>query len=161
MTSSTTTSTRPASSGLDLQWVDPGIRPQDDLFGHVNGRWLRTYEIPEDRAQDGAFRALRDRAEADVRAIVEDAANLAGPDAADDARKIADLYASFMDVERIEGAGIDPLRPLLDEITGAADRSALAGILGRRQREGGPALFGEFGDDLWADERDIPRPRST
>jgi putative endopeptidase len=145
MTSSTTVSTRPARSGLDLQWVDPGIRPQDDLFGHVNGRWLATHEIPEDRAQDGAFRALRDRAEADVRTIVEDAASLAGPDGTDDdARKIAALYASFMDVERIEAAGIDPLRPLLDEIIAAEDRSALAGILGRRQREGGPALFGEY-----------------
>jgi putative endopeptidase len=140
MTTSPTTSTRPVQSGLDLQWVDPGTRPQDDLFGHVNGRWLRTHEIPEDRSQDGAFRALRDRAEADVRAIVEDAANQPG----EDARKIADLYRSFLDVERVEDAGTTPLRPLLDEITAAADRTALAAVLGRRQREGGPALFGAF-----------------
>src|SRR4051794_33852643 len=69
----TTTPTRPARTGLDLQWVDPGTRPQDDLFGHVNGRWLRTHEIPDDRAQDGAFRALRDRAEENVHAIIEQA----------------------------------------------------------------------------------------
>ena len=117
-----TTSTRPAQSGLDLQWVDPETRPQDDLFGHVNGRWLATHEIPDDRAQDGAFRALRDRAEADVRTIVEAAAEHTGPAATDDTRKIADLYRSFMDVERIEAAGATPLRPLLDEITAAADR---------------------------------------
>jgi putative endopeptidase len=139
-----TTSTRPAQSGLDLQWVDPETRPQDDLFGHVNGRWLATHEIPDDRAQDGAFRALRDRAEADVRTIVEAAARHTGPAATDDTRKIADLYHSFMDVERIEAAGATPLRPLLDEITSAADRSALAGLLGRGQRTGGPALFGAF-----------------
>ena len=107
-----TTSTRPARSGLDLEWVDPGTRPQDDLFGHVNGQWLRTHEIPDDRSQDGAFRALRDRAEADVLAIVDGAASEQG----EDARKIADLYHSFMDTERIEAAGGAPLRPLLDEI---------------------------------------------
>jgi putative endopeptidase len=139
-----TTSTRPAQSGLDLQWVDPETRPQDDLFGHVNGRWLATHEIPDDRAQDGAFRALRDRAEADVRTIVEAAAQHTGPAATDDTRKIADLYRSFMDVERIEAAGATPLRPLLDEITSAADQSVLAGLLGRGQRTGGPALFGAF-----------------
>ena len=68
-----TTSTRPTRTGLDLQWRDTATRPQDDLFQHVNGQWLRTHEIPADRSQDGAFYALRDRAEEDVRAIVEEA----------------------------------------------------------------------------------------
>jgi putative endopeptidase len=127
-------------SGLDLQWVDPAIRPQDDLFSHVNGQWLRTHVIPDDRAQDGAFRALYDKAEEDVRAIVEEADGAQGPDA----RKIADLYASFMDVERIEALGTAPLKPLLDEIAAAGDRAALAAVLGRRQREARTALFGAF-----------------
>jgi putative endopeptidase len=135
-----TTSTQPALTGLDLQWVDAGTRPQDDLFQHVNGQWLSTHEIPDDRSQDGAFRALRDRAEEDVRAIVEEAASEPG----DDAQRIAHLYASFMDVERIEAAGTAPLRPLLDEVAAAPDRAALAAVLGRRQREAGPSLFGAF-----------------
>src|SRR3954469_20928116 len=111
-----TTSTRPARTGLDLAWVDPGTRPQDDLFGHVNGKYVQTHVIPDDRAQDGAFRALRDRAEADVRAIVDEAAGEPGTDAC----KVADLYASFMDTERIEALGTAPLQPLLDEALGAA-----------------------------------------
>ncbi len=127
-------------SGLDLRWVDPAVRPQDDLFGHVNGQWLRTHEIPDDRAQDGAFRALRDRAEEDVHAIVEGAAGEPGTDA----RKIADLYRSFMDVDAIEAAGVEPLRPLLDEVFAATDKAELAAVLGRRQREGQVALFGAY-----------------
>jgi putative endopeptidase len=132
----TTSTTPPATvrSGLDLTWVDPAIRPQDDLFGHVNGRWLATHAIPDDRAQDGAFRALRDRAEADVRAIVEGAAE----------GRVADLYASFMDTARVEALGTAPLRPLLDEVAAATDRAALAEVLGRRQRQGRAALFGVF-----------------
>ena len=81
-------------SGLDLRWVESATRPQDDLFGHVNGRWLATHEIPGDRAQDGAFRALRDRAEEDVRAIVEESAAAGN-------NQIGDLYTSFM-AERSE-----------------------------------------------------------
>jgi putative endopeptidase len=127
-------------SGLDLRWVDPAIRPQDDLFSHINGQWLRTHVIPDDRAQDGAFRALYDKAEEDVRAIVEEADDAPGTDA----RKIADLYTSFMDVERIEALGTAPLEPLLDEVAGAQDRAALAAVLGRRQREARTALFGAF-----------------
>jgi putative endopeptidase len=136
----TSAPTRPTASGLDLNWVDPDIRPQDDLFGHVNGRWLRSHVIPDDRAQDGAFRALRDRAEEDVRAIVEQADGEPGTDA----RRIADLYASFMDVERIEALGTTPLKPLLDEVAAATDRATLAGVLGRLQREGRASLFGAF-----------------
>src|SRR5690606_29634664 len=133
-----TTSAR--RSGLDLRWVDPATRPQDDLFSHVNGKWLQTHVIPDDRAQDGAFRERYDKAERDVRAIIEQAAGEPGTDE----RKIADLYASFMDVERIEALGTAPLRPLLDEVMTAADKAALAAVLGRRQREASTALFAAF-----------------
>jgi putative endopeptidase len=135
-----TTSTRPTRTGLDLTWVDPGTRPQDDLFGHVNGRYVQTHVIPDDRAQDGAFRALRDRAEADVRTIVEQADGEPGSGA----RKIADLYASFLDTDRIERLGTAPLQPLLDEVAAATTSAELAAVLGRRQREGRTALFGVF-----------------
>ncbi|MBA3906130.1 MAG: peptidase M13, partial [Pseudonocardiales bacterium] len=89
---------------------------------------------------DGTFVMLRDRAEADVRAIVESSAGRQD----DDARRIADLYASFMDVERVERLGVEPLRPLLDEIAAAPDHVALAAVLGRRQREGRASLVGSF-----------------
>jgi len=131
-----------ARSGLDLRWVDPGTRPQDDLYGHVNGRWLATAEIPEDRAQHGTLLALRDDVEADVRAILEDLADARGTNGGDaDARRIGDLYSSFLDVDAIEARGTGPLRPLLDEIREAPDRTALAAVLGRRQREGLVGLF--------------------
>ena len=128
------TTTQPTHTGLDLEWVDADTRPQDDLFGHVNGRWLSTYEIPEDRSQDGAFRVLRDRSEEHVRAIVEETST----------GQVADLYHSFMDVDAIEAAGTAPLRPLLDEVAAAGDRAALAAVLGRRQREERLSLFGAY-----------------
>ncbi|MET0191581.1 MAG: M13-type metalloendopeptidase [Pseudonocardia sediminis] len=137
------TTTEPKRSGLDLTWVDPDVRPQDDLFAHVNGRWLDTHEIPEDRSQDGVFRMLSDRAEAHVREIVEECAS-GSAEPGSEARKIGDLYNSFMDVERAERLGVEPLRPLLDEIAAVTDRAQLATLLGRRQRDGRAALFGEF-----------------
>ena len=51
MTTSPETTNRTRRSGLDLRWVDPGTRPQDDLFGHVNGTWLTSHVIPDDRAE--------------------------------------------------------------------------------------------------------------
>ncbi|HJB11998.1 MAG TPA: peptidase M13 [Candidatus Brachybacterium merdavium] len=115
------TTTSAVSSGLSLEQVDPSVRLQDDLFGHVNGRWLRTHEIPADRSSDGAFHALRDLAEERVRAIIEEAA--ADTDAAldSDHGRVGALYRMFMDEEAVEAAGTRPLEGLLEQITSAAD----------------------------------------
>ena len=85
-------------------------RPQDDLFRHVNGPWLATAEIPADRSADGAFYQLRDEAEKDSRAIIEDAAAAAdGAEPGSPVQLIGDLYRSFMDVEAVERQGLAPI----------------------------------------------------
>ena len=125
-------------SGIDLSYVDVNARPQDDLFGHVNGRWLADYDIPPDRATDGAFRHLYDRAEEQVRDLIAeaDAASRQGAAPGTDQQRIGDLYASFLDEEAVERRGV---RPLLDElamIDAAADPTALAAAVGALQRTG-------------------------
>jgi len=97
-------------SGIPVDELDPGIRPQDDLFRHVNGRWLARTEIPADRARDGAFRLLAEEAENAVRAIVEAAAS--APDGSEE-RKLGDLYASFLDTDRAEQLGPEPISEAL------------------------------------------------
>ena len=95
-------------SGIDMQHRDASIRPQDDLYGHHNGRWLAEHEIPADRPSDGAFHALRDAAEADVRAIIETAAADSAPGTL--GAKVGDLYASFMDEAVGGGPGTSAAR---------------------------------------------------
>ncbi|GAA4985568.1 M13 family metallopeptidase [Kineococcus glutinatus] len=126
-------------SGIDLTTVDPGVRPQDDLYRHVNGAWLASATIPDDRALDGAFVRLRDESEAQVREIVEEAAS--GADG--EARAIGDLYASFMDVEAVDALGAAPLRPDLDLAAAVTDVAGFVRAWGRLQREGvsGPVAF--------------------
>src|SRR6476620_4276389 len=99
--------------------MDPATRPQDDLFGHVNGRWLEETEIPSDRSSWGPFVQLADAAEQHVRTIVEELA--AGEPRDDDARKIGFLYASFMDTETIAARGTRPIQPLVDAVAGLRD----------------------------------------
>ncbi|MGO9381663.1 MAG: M13 family metallopeptidase [Mycobacterium sp.] len=122
-------------SGIDLSYVDANARPQDDLFGHVNGRWLAEYDIPADRATDGAFRCLFDRAEEQVRDLIVEASE-SGAAAGSDAQRIGDLYASFLDEEAVERRGVQPLRDELATIENCADASALAAVVGALQRTG-------------------------
>lgn len=122
-------------SGIDLTHVDPRTRPQDDLFGHVNGRWLTEYEIPADRATDGAFRLLYDRAEEQIRDLITEAAASGAADGTDEQR-IGDLYASFMDTQTIAERGLQPLLDELALIDAAPDADALEAVLGGLQRTG-------------------------
>jgi len=122
-------------SGIDLSHVETSVRPQDDLFGHVNGRWLTEYQMPGDRATDGAFRTLYDRAEEQVRELIMQAAAAAAPPGTDEQR-IGDLYASFLDADAVEHRGVQPLLTELAAIAAAADPTALAAVIGVLQRTG-------------------------
>ncbi|MEO6530951.1 MAG: M13-type metalloendopeptidase [Specibacter sp.] len=134
-------------SGINLNNIDPNVRPQDDLFTHVNGTWLEAEVIPADRALTGSFITLRDTSEAAVKAIIERAGTQAGnPEAADPelAAKIGDLYADFMDEDAIEAAGAAPLAPLLAAIDGANSIAAVVRLMGELDRTGGSTLFGAY-----------------
>ncbi|HWT48579.1 MAG TPA: M13 family metallopeptidase [Mycobacterium sp.] len=122
-------------SGIDLSYVDANARPQDDLFGYVNGRWLAEYEIPADRATDGAFRQLFDRAEEQVRDLIVEASEQGAPQGTD-AQRVGDLYASFLDEEAVERRGVQPLLDELATIDNCANASALAAAVGALQRTG-------------------------
>ena len=102
-----------------------------DLFELVNGEWAATHEIPADRGIDGAFYALRDKSEADVRAILEDGAGLGGA-----------LFQSFMDVDRVNAAGIDAVNDDLAKIE-VADVEGFVRGLGELERVGigGPVTY--------------------
>jgi putative endopeptidase len=129
----------PPAPAFDFTAFDPVVRVQDDLFRHVNGRWLRDAEIPADKPLTGAFMNLRDQAEAAVRDIIT---TLDGGTPGSDEAKIADLYASFMDEEAIEAAGAAPLAPLFAEIDAVGDFEDLARLLGRFARRGVSGLVG-------------------
>ncbi|MFI9507497.1 M13 family metallopeptidase [Nocardia sp. NPDC052566] len=144
------TSELTSPSGIDLSYLDERVRVQDDLFAHVNGTWLDEYEIPADRAVDGAFRTLYDQAELDVQTIIQQASGEPGSDA----RKIGDLYASFMDTGTVTAAGLAPIAGELAAISSVTDLGAFAELLGRLQRTG---ISGALGFYVDTDAKDSTR----
>src|SRR3954462_5132675 len=105
------------SSGIDTQELDSSIRPQDDLFRHVNGKWIDRTEIPSDKARYGSFYILAEEAEQAVRDIIIEAQSA---DPGTEERKFGDLYASFLDEDRANELGAAPLQPLLAQVDGIA-----------------------------------------
>ena len=133
--------------------MDPDIRPQDDLFRHVNGRWLDSTEIPEDKSSWGAFGILRDRSEERVREIIESLAE-GTHEPGSNAQKIGDLFTSFMDTERLEALGAEPVRADLETVAALPDLAALVEFVGGLERRGGGGFFGAY---VNTDDRDATR----
>ncbi|WP_349425534.1 M13-type metalloendopeptidase [Microbacterium sp. LWS13-1.2] len=125
-------------SGLALEELSAEIRPQDDLFRHVNGSWLDRTEIPEDKARWGSFHLIAEQAEKDVHAIVEESQQA---EPGTEARKIGDLYTSFMDTERIEAQGAAPLADVLARVDAVVDIPGFLRTIGEFEREGIAALI--------------------
>ena len=125
-------------SGIELASIDTAVRPQDDLFRHVNGTWLRTTTIPADRAVFGTFVNLADKAESDVRALVEGLAAQPGRRTGSTAQQVGDLYQSFMDEAAVERAGSRPIAALLSDIDALSNTTEFAALLGRLSMTGLP-----------------------
>ena len=132
-------------SGIDTSFMNPAVRPQDDLFRHFAGTWLDTYEIPADRASDGVTRTLYDIAEVQVREIIETASG------SGEAQKIGDLYKSFMDTDAIKARGLTPLTADLAAIDGITDLTSFITTMARLEMRG---VGGIFGAAIYADAMD-------
>ena len=134
-----------STSGLDFDHIDSTVRIQDDLYRYFNGAWLKSAVIPADRATDGAFVTLRDLSEKQVRAIIESATG------SPEAKKISDLYTSFMDADAIEAKGFTPILKdlaMCDSIQTLKDFISTLSWLEAR------GIGGIFGSYIYADQMD-------
>jgi putative endopeptidase len=98
--------------GFDASGMDPQVSPGASFYQYANGHWLKSTQIPSDKADYGMFTVLADRSDERTRQILETASGAPGSDA----QRIGDYYKTFMDEAAIEAKGIAPLQPLLDRI---------------------------------------------
>lgn len=126
---------RPVVPGIDVAGMDVSVRPQDDFFRYVNGRWVDDTPIPGDQSTYGTFGILRERAQEAVRAIIEAEGRAQGAPGSM-SQKVGDFYKSYMDEARLESLGVAPLKRELDQIATIADAKDLPGAFARASRVG-------------------------
>lgn len=149
------------ASGVRRDGFDLTVAPTEDFFRHVNGAWLDTTQIPADKSDYGSFTVLQDAAEANQRAIIDECvAGLGQPSTNDsdagEARKIGDLYQSFMEENKIEKRGLTPVVQQLAAIEKLSNASALWREMGQLERSGISGPIGFFvGQDAKASEQYI------
>ena len=132
-------------AGLDFSHQDSTVRPQDDLYRHFNGQWLKTSVIPADRASDGAFMTLRIQSEARVREIIE------GATGSDEATKISNIYKSFMDAAAVNTKGGSPIASELAQVDSISSLTDFVSTFSKLEARGTSGIFGTF---IYADMKD-------
>ena len=134
-------------SGIVIENMDTTVRPGDDFFSYVNGKWVADTEIPADKSSYSVFATLNDEAQENVKVIIEESASGDFAKGSDE-QKVGDLYRSFMDMETRDARGIAPLQPELDRIAAIADYDDLAVYFaetGKRDLDA-PFVLGQVAD---------------
>ena len=139
------------SSGLDTESIDPQVRPQDDFFRHVNSGWLRTHEIPPDRAGWGGFSELDELTRGRVREILEATVKDPAKRPGSEAQKIADLYTSFMDESRLDALGLKPLQAEFARVDALTDKRMVPALVAHFNRT---SVTTPIGLDVHQDAKD-------
>lgn len=138
-------------SGIDPDGFDKTVRAQDDLFLHVNGRWLQRTEIPADKSNYGSFNKLIDEAQLNIRAIIEEVAK--NPTDGN-GRKVGNLFNSYMNEEQVERLGLTPLRSEVSKIHAITDKVQVLKRFGWSEIIGVGSPIGFFVDQ---DDKDSTR----
>ncbi len=139
--------------GLNLQWQDTSVRPQDDFYRHWLGQWLASFEIPEDKAEFASFTDLHDTAQNQLRSIIEEL-SAQEPEPDTNAGRIAVLFNAFMDTDEIQRVGLEPIADLFAAVDALESAGDLPGLLGRLERVG---VGSPLGGAVHQDNRDSTR----
>ncbi len=133
--------------GINLEFMDNTVKPNEDFFKHVNGKWLETTEIPDDRTRWGSFDELRQKTDEDALAILKSAMSdnkdlqtievLPGSDQ----EKAVHLFQTIMDSESRNEQGIKPIEPILDKINTIKNIDQLQAFLIEMEPTGGTGFF--------------------
>lgn len=128
---------------INLSYMDNAVRPQDDFYNYVNGNWMKTVEIPSDKARWGSFDELREHTDVAVLKILKESLST-NFEKGSDGQKIADLYKSYVDFETRNKLGISPIKPYLAKIDAIKDIKGLYKYLLEVGPERGNPFFSAY-----------------
>ncbi len=144
----------PKALGLNVAAMDKSVRVQDDVYDYANGHWLKSTPIPEDRSSVSIASELLDKSLEQLRGLIETAAKDTAAPANSEARKIGDLYASFMDEKTVEAAGLGAVKGELARIDALKSKQELPALFAHLHRIG---VSTPYGVAVNPDSRDVTR----
>ncbi len=128
---------------INLEHMDNSVRPQDDFYNFVNGNWMKTAEIPSDRARWGSFDELRESTDEISLGILKGLLGKSYTKGSDE-QKIGDLYESYIDFDARNKTGLAPIQSYLNRIDNIKNLKDLQQYLTDVTPEGFNPLYGFY-----------------
>lgn len=128
---------------INLTHMDKSVRPQDDFYQYVNGNWLKTVEIPSDKARWGSFDELRENTDMNTLGLLKTSLEQEFPKGSD-GQKISDLYRSYIDFDARNTRGTDPIQQQLHDIAAVQNLQDLYDYFLKYGVYGGNPFFGGY-----------------
>ena len=126
--------------GISIEFMDNSVRPQDDFYNYVNGGWMKTAVIPADKSSWGSFNELREKTDENSLSILKNILT-EKYEKGTEGQKIQDLYATYMDMDKRNADGINPIKGDLAKIDAIKNMEDLQKYLIESVKEGNDPLF--------------------
>lgn len=128
---------------IDTSAFDSSVKPGDNFYQFVNGKWLKTAVIPSTESSVGSFLDVYNRTKEHIKGILEEVSKGSNPDGSIE-QKVGDFYASGMDSVTIEKRGYEPIKPTLQEIDGIKDTKGLVAFVAKQQTQNEGILYAPY-----------------
>lgn len=122
-------------SGVILKNMDTLAKPGDNFHYYVNGGWIKKTAIPADKSTYGITEMLDDKANEDVKAIIEEAAKGKFEDGSNE-QKIGDFYNAYINMNDRDAKGVKPLLDEFKKIDAIKTYDDLSAYFGESGRSG-------------------------
>ena len=126
--------------GISIEFMDKSVRPQDDFYNYVNGGWMKTAVIPADKSSWGSFNELREKTDENSLSILKNILT-EKYEKGTEGQKIQDLYATYMDMDKRNADGINPIKEDLAKIDAIKNMKDLQKYLIEAVKEENNPLF--------------------
>ena len=137
--------------GIHLEYMDQSVKPGNDFFRYVNGKWLDHTEIPADRTRWGSFDELRKNTDIDALAILKKAADNSRLNPKSDEAKAVYVFQTYLDTETRNKLGIKPIQPTLDKVNKIKNAQQVTDLVAELLPEGGLGFYSMY---VYADAMD-------
>ena len=140
-----TVSAQSKQQALELNLMDTSVRPQDDFYNYVNGTWMKTAKIPADKPSWGSFTQLRETTDNNSLGLLD---NILKENFAtgSEGQKIQALYQTYMDMNKRNADGLNPIKGDLAKIDGIKNLADLQKYLIDATKRGDNSFY-EWGVD--------------
>jgi putative endopeptidase len=131
----------PKQSFVDVAGIDTSVKPGNNFFRYVNGRWYDTAKIADDQTGVGSYSFLNIPQKQLLQHILDSvSATQNAPGSIE--QKVGDFYASGMDTPTINQRGYEPIQPILARIDSIGDVPSLVKFATTELKTGNRSFIG-------------------